>query len=320
MNTLRNWFFLFFVFSGVLTLSGCTALGLGSIPLDELNARYANEASRYVNVGDNLVHYRDEGTGPVILALHGIVDSLHTWDGWVEELQDEYRIIRLDVAGFGLTGPTDVDKMREDAWVGFIHGFVNAIGLEGKFNIAGNSLGGAIAWNYAVEHPDRITKLIMLDPAAYPFKGLPWPVELSVVPVASQGAKIAIPKLVFTIAVKEVFGDKSKITKDMTDRFFDLSMRRGNRSSYIDIFRELKALAKNDSFSQKIPLLVEHQIPTLLMWGEKDKWIPPEQIALWKRDVPDIKVIVYKGVGHTPQLEIPRRSARDARDFLQETL
>ena len=79
MNTLRNWFFLFFVFSGVLTLSGCTALGLGSIPLDELNARYANEASRYVNVGDNLVHYRDEGTGPVILALHGIVDSLHTW-------------------------------------------------------------------------------------------------------------------------------------------------------------------------------------------------------------------------------------------------
>ena len=317
MNMLRSGLRFILVLSVMLTLSGCTTLGVGHISFDKLNERYANEASRYIKVGDNLVHYRDEGEGPVILAIHGILDSLHTWDGWVDELQGDYRIIRLDLPGFGLTGPVDVDTVKHDAWAGFLHDFVNTIGLEDDFYIAGNSLGGAIAWNYAVRHPERVKKMVLIDPASYPYEGLPWPVELSVIPIASQGAKIAIPKLIFNVTAKEVFGDQSKMTPEMIERFFDLSMRRGNRSSYIDIFRELKALASSETFSLRIPEVAQHEIPTLLMWGKADAWIPYQQSNLWKRDIPDLEIILYEGVGHTPQMEIPLRTARDARTFIQ---
>src|SRR5688500_20394687 len=69
---------------------------------------YQNHASRFLEVDGVRIHYRDEGSGPTLVLLHGVIASLHTWDGWVQELSSRYRIIRIDMPGFGLSDDVPV--------------------------------------------------------------------------------------------------------------------------------------------------------------------------------------------------------------------
>jgi hypothetical protein len=83
---------------------GCTPLGMTTIPLDKLKMKYADVESKIIQIDDMNIHYKDEGQGPVLILVHGVCASLHTWDGWAGRLKDHYRIIRMDLPGFGLTG------------------------------------------------------------------------------------------------------------------------------------------------------------------------------------------------------------------------
>ena len=85
------------------------------IPLTDLKRKYANADSRYLDIDGMPVHYRDQGQGPVLLLLHGTGASLHTWDGWIQPLENDFRIVRLDLPGFGLTGPAPDDDLHDRA-------------------------------------------------------------------------------------------------------------------------------------------------------------------------------------------------------------
>ncbi len=84
-----------------LTLFGCTALGTQTVPYDQLSKKYTDSNSRYMDVNGLTIHYRDEGEGPPLLLLHGVASSLHTWDDWTDQLKGSYRVIRMDLPGFG---------------------------------------------------------------------------------------------------------------------------------------------------------------------------------------------------------------------------
>ena len=166
------------------------------IPLNELNERYAipyrldidkkpslrQYRSCDINLGHNLgeaetgkgtpndtvrypmVHYCDNlGSGPVMVALHGIMDSAHAWEGWINEIGEHYRIVAVDLPGFGLTGPLLSGDYHMETYVQYVEDFVEALGLH-HFHLVGNSLGGGVAWNYAIQHPDKVDKLILIDP------------------------------------------------------------------------------------------------------------------------------------------------------------
>ncbi|HZX63804.1 MAG TPA: alpha/beta hydrolase, partial [Myxococcales bacterium] len=111
----------------------------GDIPLQDLKGRYAGAASRFLDIGGLQVHYRDEGDGPPLLLLHGTGSSLHTWDGWAGALRDRFRVIRMDLPGFGLTGPNKDDDYRISSYVEFVEAFRKRLGLD-TFALAGNSL------------------------------------------------------------------------------------------------------------------------------------------------------------------------------------
>jgi len=88
------------------------------LPIAALKQKYAGGASRFALIEGMNVHYRDEGAGPPLVLIHGTLSSLHTWDGWVGQLAPHRRVIRLDLAGFGLTGPApdrDYRAAREAA-------------------------------------------------------------------------------------------------------------------------------------------------------------------------------------------------------------
>ncbi|MCF8029136.1 MAG: alpha/beta hydrolase [Desulfobacteraceae bacterium] len=295
-----------------LDLAGCTALGIKAMPVGELEKKYTNDHSRFVEIDGARVHYRDRGSGPPLILLHGVMASLHTWDGWVEQLGDSYRIIRVDAPGHGLTGPVPGFTYDEQHIVAFLEKFVDTLVID-RFYLAGNSLGGYMAWNYAVAHPDRVRKLILLDPVGYPQKP-PWIIRTVSLPVVGFFARHMAPRFVVAGNVEDVYGDPGRMDKSVIDRYHELLLRPGNRDAMVEIFRELKARSKDPDLGEEIKRL---RVPTLLMWGEKDLWVPPEHISRWKANVPGLEVRTYADAGHIPMEELPEKTAREARKFLE---
>lgn len=283
------------------------------IAVPELVARYSNESSAFIDVAGMRVHYRDEGDGdePLIL-LHGTGASLHTWDGWVDVLGYDFRVIRLDLPGFGLTGPAPGDDYTIQAYVDYLDRFAMALGLE-RFHLAGNSLGGEIAWNYAGRHPERVDRLVLIDAAGFPGRerGNPSMVfRLARIPIINKAMLGLTPRSLVEKSLAEVYGDPSKITPDLVDRYFELSRRPGNRRAFIE-----RAL---DSEHDQNASLSDINQPTLIIWGAEDRWIPLSDGHGFAAGIANSRLIVYPGIGHLPMEELPGPSARAAMSFLRD--
>lgn len=290
------------------------SIGLFEASMDNMLSNILLDASvlREVDADDaDMVHYCDQGNGPVLLLLHGFTASLHTWEGWVKALKHKYRIIRLDIVGFGLTGPSKTKTYSRDNWVQFLDRFVNKLGLN-KFSIAGNSLGGYIAWNYALDYPQKVEKLILIDPIGYP-QEIPFLLDLACFPVVGEIGKMIMPRLIVKMCLKDVYGDKALVTDELVDLYFDLSRRPGAKEAYIDIFRKMKAASQKPDVGNNIKFISN---PTLIMWGESDRWVPIELLDRWTQDIPHAVVRRYPGLGHIPMEEKPFLTAKDADQFL----
>lgn len=283
------------------------------VPLKKLRTKYENEHSRYINVDGLDIHYRDEGEGPLLVLVHGLLASLHTWDGWVEHLKHHYRVLRLDVPGFGLTGPHAEMEYTPEYAAHFCEKLVRAIGVNEPFYLAGSSLGGFISWNYAALYPDRVKKLILLDPIGYP-QPLPWVLRLVTQPVMRHFARFVTPKPLLVRNLREIYGDHGRLSEDKIQTYYELLRRSGNRDSMVRFFDTLVEYSTHPTLKERIK---EVKAPTLLMWGREDRWVPVELVQQWIEDVRNIQHIIYDGVGHIPMEELPLPTVRDALAFLQ---
>jgi pimeloyl-ACP methyl ester carboxylesterase len=288
---------------------------MGFVDLDPavVNSRYANEESQFIKL-DGLqqgieLHYRDEGKqdAPVLFLLHGIMASLQTWDGWVKALQDDFRIIRVDIPGFGLTGPYSDGIYNIERSVDMVDQLSDKLGIE-SFFLAGNSMGGYISWNFALVHPEKVKRLILLDAAGYPFKP-PMMLEILQTPVLKQAVGFLTPRFIVTHTLNEVYGDASKVNDELIDRYHQLMLREGNRQAVVDVFASISDV-DNSAIKQL-------KVPTLIQWGANDAWIPLVNAQKFSDDIEGAKTIVYPGVGHIPMEEIAEISANDAKDFLR---
>ncbi len=294
----------------IVGLLSSTSWGLKDISIDAIEKKYTNNQSKFIDIDGTRVHYRDEGKGPILLLIHGIFSSVHTWDGWTKELSNNYRIVRLDMPSWGLTGAPNFENTKEN-YINFLEKFTKKLNLK-KFSIAGNSLGGYFAWKYASTFPKKVDKLILLDPAAYP-QNPPFPLKLLTAPVIGNISTYITPKFIFTFNIKDVYGDTSRIKKGVLERYYQMTLRKGNRESAKKICEFIVSMSTQEPVGIK-----DIKAKTLLMWGEEDRWIPIESIQRWKKDLPSVSVKTYKGVGHIPMEEIPIITAKDARKFLEE--
>lgn len=297
----------------LLIMTGCASIGIGSRPLSELTRNYTDDTSKFLAVDNLVIHYRDEGQGPVLVLLHGVASSLHTWDGWVKELKDRYRIIRIDLPAHGLTGP---DPQLERYEIGYmvdkLDKFLNKLGIR-KAYLAGNSLGGYISWNYTLHRPDLVKKLILLDAAGYP-QDMPFIMNFAALPVIGEMSSVMLPRFIVSANVHEAYGDQTKVSDELVKRYHDLTLRPGNRKGLVNVFRTMKEQSQNPGLGDRVK---EIRTPTLLMWGEEDKWVPLSTMERFREDLPGAQVITYEGVGHLPMEELPVQSARDAAAFLE---
>jgi len=281
-------------------------------PLEELIPEYTNDKSHFVSLDGMNVHYRDEGEGPVVLLLHGSNASLHTWEGWADILSSDYRVISLDLPGHGLTGPHPKNQYAWPEAAQFIDNFVNAIEIQ-NFTIVGNSMGGAIAWHYALKHPAKVNSLGLIASRGIPSEEPKPPILRAYsTPLINDLLTVFTPKWAVGANIADVYGDPSKVSDEMIERYFNLTLREGNRDA--TVYR-----MTHPSTYASMPNLSDLKMPTLIMWGEKDTWILPKYAHRFKKLVPHAKLITYSELGHTPMEEAPQKTAKDLKTFLEST-
>jgi len=290
----------FAVFIGIFAL--LAFLYKSDIPFEELKNKYTNEQSKFINIQGVYVHYRDEGNQndsiPLVL-IHGTSSSLHTWDSIVPALVGKKRIIRLDLPAFGLTGPHPQRDYSINFYNQFIDAFLNAIGVQ-QYIIAGNSLGGSIAWNQALAYPNKVKQLVLINSGGYPKKNEKGNIgfKLASTPVVGDVLLKFTPRGIIRKSVEDVYSDKAKVNEVLVQRYFDLLLREGNRNATLDIFKQRIIFGS----SERIKNI---KTPTLIIWGEDDQLIDVSNAYLFEKDIQNSQLVIIPKTGHVPMEENP---------------
>jgi pimeloyl-ACP methyl ester carboxylesterase len=299
----------------LLGLAGLSACAKPELPWAQLESRYGNTASRYLDLpGGVRVHYRDQGsrTGRTVVLVHGFAASLHAWEPWVQRLAPDYRVITLDLAGHGLTRTPAGYQISTEGQLAIVDAVTRNLGVE-RFVLGGNSMGGAVAWNYALAHPDRLQGLVLVDAAGWPVEGKregsPLAFKLLANPVGRAVLKSIDLRDITERGLKTAYVDETLVNDALISRYVDLAMAPGRRELILNGQSRPRQPVTKATFA-KIAA------PTLVMTGEADKVIPAEASRGLAGAIPGAKLITYPGVGHVPMEQVPERSAQDVKAFL----
>ena len=281
--------------------------------VDSLTERWAPEPSRFVEVSGMQVHVRDEGQrdDPVpLVLLHGTSASLHTWEAVVDELKQQRRVISLDLPGFGLTGPFPDGNYRMSHYVDFLATLLDRLNVE-RAVLIGNSFGGQLAWEMALAQPTRVERLVLIDAAGYPRQSTSVPIgfKLAGIPGLAPLMTHILPRRLVESSTRSVYGDPDKVTPELVDRYYELTLREGNREALRERFKQVPAVDN----SKRIASI---QTPTLIIWGGRDGLIPPLNARRFNRDIAASALVMFDDLGHVPQEEAPARVAAAIRAFL----
>jgi pimeloyl-ACP methyl ester carboxylesterase len=283
-------------------------------PVSALQAKWAPPPSTFVEVRGMQVHLRDEGPRddplPIVL-LHGTGASLHTWEGWTEALARKHRVIRFDLPGFGLTGPSPDGIYTVESYVDTVLAVADKLGVQ-RFVLAGNSLGGYVAWATAVLHPQRVDRLVLVDAAGYPFRSqsIPLAFRIARTPILNVLMRDVLPRGVVASSLRDVYGDPTRVTPELVDRYFDLATRAGNRAALVARFDQTQP----GSLAERVR---EIQAPTLILWGGQDRLIPLEFGEQFARDIHGSRLVVFDRLGHVPHEEDPARTVAAVLPFIR---
>lgn len=312
MNYLIKSLKILFSFIIILTIGAFILFFHRDISLDELKLKYANIQSSFISVKNIDIHYRDEGNQtdsiPIIL-IHGTGASLHTFDDWTNKLKYSKRVIRLDLPAYGLTGPFVDRDYSILNYTSFLKEFLETLDIK-QCIIAGNSLGGEIAWNFALEKPDIVKKLILINSGGFPSssKSVPIAFRLAQTPVINKVVRFITPFFIVRSSVENVFFDKSKVTDSLVERYFDLCLREGNRQAFIDRL----GIGKRNNYIN----ISNIKQPTLILWGADDLLIPVENAYKFQNSLPNNKLVILENSGHVPMEENPFESIKHVIEFL----
>lgn len=255
---------------------------------------YIDPDSRFATVDGHNIHYKRAGTGPSVLLLHGSGSSLHTFDRVAAALSSSFDVIRPDLPGFGLTGPRADRDYRIHTYARTVAAFMDSLGVT-KASVAGNSLGGNIAWNFALDYPQRLERLALINATGYPGKSLPLALRLARNPIG----RILIRKISSRSATERnlrstVGSNKSVVDDALVDRVYAMLTRPGNQQAFIDFANtdqidrtaEIPGIAAptlvlrsesvdGQNFAREIPASVEQIHPSggHLLPDEDPEWV-----------------------------------------------
>lgn len=279
-----------------------------------MRAKYGGAPSQFLALGNGLtVHVRDEGprAAPVIVLLHGSNADLHAWDAWTALLTRQYRVIRFDQLGHGLTGPSPTRDYSPRAFDATVSDVTAKLGVT-KFVLAGNSMGGGHALHYALAHADQVTALVLIDSGGAPPSGKqPGNIGFTIArtPVLRNLVLNVTPRALIDKSLHQSVWNQAVATPAAVDRYWELLRYPGNRQATLDRF--------SGGWQSFTPVqLATLKLPVLILWGAHDRIIAVQASQWFQQAIAGSTLIIYRDAGHLPMEEVAQRSADDLTAWL----
>jgi hypothetical protein len=278
----------------------------------ELEKIYGSSNNSYVSTLGVNIHYQDTGPSknPIpILFLHGFGASLQTWDTWAESLSEEYRVISVDLPGFGLTGEDPSGIYTDERTVEVLEALLKALQIP-QVVLVGNSMGGKFAWQFAARYPYQVAKLVLISPDGFASPGIEYG-KKSEVPAVANLYKYFFSKTFLAMNLEPAYADPKTLNDALVNRYYDLMLAPGVRGAIL-------ARMQQTSLQDPVPSLSSIKTPTLLIWGEKDAFIPITNSNDYLKVMPNVKRVSLPNIGHLPQEEQPTLGLAALKEFLKQ--
>ena len=261
-------------------------------------------APRYLDVDGRRTRYAVTGEGPALVLLHGLGRSLEDWFPVQGALARDHTVYSIDLAGFGesdrLPARTDLPSLADS-----IAAFLDSVGEPGPIRLAGNYLGGAVALQFTVNHPERVAALILVDSAGF---GREVTLGLRVLAIPGLGRLLLRPsRLTAPVRARSVFHDRSLATRERIDLQYRLASRPGAADAFLEISETLGDWrGVRPEWGRELVSRVEALgIPALLLWGKRDRILPARHLEAARAALPHAEVHAFADAGHMPQIEAP---------------
>tara|TARA_B100001175_G_scaffold107504_1_gene91403 strand:- start:53 stop:1024 length:972 start_codon:yes stop_codon:yes gene_type:complete len=322
MKKTLKWIGIFIIAILIVLIYSGTYL---DIPREKLEAKYATGSSQFLDLPDGArIHFRDEGRpdNPTIVLLHGFNGSLFNFERLVPLLAKDFRLISIDLPGFGLTGAIPSANYTTESFMDTVTSLTNQLGIE-KFLIAGNSMGGGVAWRYTLEHPAKVEGLILLASSGVGSKEdvkkfeerennppIVWKLMNST--LFKKFLNYYTPKFFATEGLKRSVYDQKFADADHANQFHDLVLLQGSRNAILSMTMGGRRQMYGPESLSKITS------PTLVIHGEEDNIIGFERSSVFKENIDNAEIKIYPEIGHLPMYEDPVRTANDIIKFFQD--
>lgn len=299
-------------------LNGC-GIFIKNIPQGKIAIPCPDGQDHMVKVGQTNFHYTEyPAAGQSVLMVHGFGSSTYSWQKVAPVLQAKgLHVYAIDMKGFGWSDkPEASNDVKYDpvTLMEEVRACMDAMGLKNVIYV-GNSLGGAVGILMAMEHPEYISRMVLLDPAGYPQKK-PLIIRLGSVPGAVCSIKAFFGKWVVKWNLKEVNYNKDWVSQDQIDNYYARLITVGSIDAQASIITNLD-FDYFKPYMQRIPSIGQK---TLLVWGEEDEWIPLIVGYQYRHILPNANLVIVQHCGHTPQEEIPNVTANIILDFINERI
>jgi pimeloyl-ACP methyl ester carboxylesterase len=294
----------------IALVAGVTWLWTPDRPRAALEAKYLATPGDMRMVSGVRLHVRDTGPrhAPAIVMIHGLGSSLHTWQAWADALDADFRVVRFDLPGSGLSEPDPTGDYSDARSLQILAALMDQLGIA-RADLIGNSIGGRLAWRFAARNPDRVAKLVLVSPDGFASPGFEYG-KAPHVPAILGVMRYVLPKAALRMNLAPAYGDNTRLTDDTLNRYYDLILAPGVR-------RAMMMRMEQTVLEDPQPLLARIKVPVLLVWGEKDAMIPASNAADYQRSLPDSTLALLPGLGHVPMEEDPQTSLVPVKEFLE---
>lgn len=258
---------------------------------------------RYLHIDGIRVRYWRAGKdGTLVLLIHGFGASVEWWERNVTALSARHRVYALDLPGFGRSERLP-EALSLSMAAGFVQRFLDAMDVP-RVHVVGNSLGGLIAMLFAIQFPEAVERLVLVSAAGFA-RQVHWIFRLLPLPLLRRWLVRPDRRKLEVFHRRFIHSDSSWLTADWLDRVHALDASPGMPRMLLDVARTgvnlggIKASVLNP-LHEKLPTLAA---PTLIVWGDRDRLVPPAHAEIGRRLLPNAHVHILPGCGHCPQLE-----------------
>ena len=272
---------------------------------------------RYIKVGNVNSRYWSAGEkGSTVILLHGVGCSVEFWERNIAALAREHRVFAVDIVGFGRTDKPEVVYTFE-LMADFVLDFMNAMDID-KASLVGNSMGGGISMTVAAQDPERMEKIVLVDPVGLGRQQSPV-MRMMTLPVI--GNMLTKPSRKGVVRQMQLcLYDPSQASDDFIDRVAAIGALPGNQRSFLSLLRETGNIfgIRKGLVADFSTCLKKIKTPILVIWGRQDRILPVAEGEAAVETMPDIRLHVMDRAGHLPQIDKPEEFNATVLDFLSD--